>query len=305
MKKVSKKRIVIRILDAARRTQCANTPCHKTLQCTPLMRRACIGEPNCGLTLRAGQEHALTGKAYTVLAVDNKKIDPQRIGKNIRQKLAFTDSATVNTAEYRLIFMEFVEQLDDVELSQGYFQNLWPPRSPDLTTPDFFPWGYLKDRVYATRPQTLDDLKHNITQEIQAIDNRVLQRVASNMERRVELCLCRMEDIFNICYREFGPYESQNETKSEELKPASQALVFMIRGLQTNYKQIIGYFLSYNSTPGDVPKDLRSEAIREVRTCGYFPKVVVSDQAASNTRMRNLLGCEVDKPFIEIDGEQL
>ncbi|XP_069704751.1 uncharacterized protein [Periplaneta americana] len=68
-------------------------------------------------------------------------------------------------------------------------RNLWPPRSPDLTTPDFFLWGYLKDRVYATRPQTLDDQKHNITQEIQAIDNRVLQRVASNMERRVELCL--------------------------------------------------------------------------------------------------------------------
>ncbi|KAJ4447919.1 hypothetical protein ANN_09928 [Periplaneta americana] len=67
--------------------------------------------------------------------------------------------------------------------------NLWPPRSPNLTTPDFFLWDYLKDRVYATRPQTLDDLKHNITQEIQAIDNRVLQRVASNMERRVELCL--------------------------------------------------------------------------------------------------------------------
>ncbi|KAJ4429843.1 hypothetical protein ANN_22047 [Periplaneta americana] len=133
---------------------------------------------------------------------------------------------TVNTAEYRLIFMEFVEQLDDVELSQGYFQqdgatchtsnesmeliasffddriisrNLWPPRSPDLTTPDFFLWGYLKDRVYATHPQTLDYLKHNITQEIQAIDNRVLQRMASDMERRVELCL--MQDIFNICYR--------------------------------------------------------------------------------------------------------
>ncbi|KAJ4442689.1 hypothetical protein ANN_04278 [Periplaneta americana] len=130
---------------------------------------------------------------------------------------------TVNTAEYRLIFIEFVEQLDDVELSQGYFQqdgatchtsnesmeliasffddriisrNLWPPRSPDLITPNFFLWGYLKDRVYATRPQTLDDMKHNITQEIQAIDNRVLQRVASNMERRVELCLMQDEGHF-------------------------------------------------------------------------------------------------------------
>ena len=110
----------------------------------------------------------------------------------------------------------FVEQLDDVQLSQGYFQddgatchtsnesmdliasffddriismNLWLPQSPDLTTPDFLLWGHLKDRVYATRPQTLDDLKPNITQEIQAIDNRVLQRVASNMELRAELCL--------------------------------------------------------------------------------------------------------------------
>ena len=116
--------------------------------------------------------------------------------------------------------MEFVEQLDDVELSQGYFQqdgatchtpnefvdliassyddriisrNLWSPRSSYLTTPDFFLWNHLKDRVYATRPQTLDDLKHNITQEIQAIDNRVLQRVASNMEWSVELCL--MQDF--------------------------------------------------------------------------------------------------------------
>ncbi|KAJ4439393.1 hypothetical protein ANN_07515 [Periplaneta americana] len=84
---------------------------------------------------------------------------------------------------------------ESMELIASFFddriisRNLWPPRSPDLTTPDLFLLGYLKYRVYATRPQTLDDLKHKITQEIQAIDNRVLQRVASNMERRVELCL--------------------------------------------------------------------------------------------------------------------
>lgn len=26
--------------------------------------------------------------------------------------------------------------------------NGWPPRSQDLSTPDFFQWGYLKERVY-------------------------------------------------------------------------------------------------------------------------------------------------------------
>jgi hypothetical protein len=37
-------------------------------------------------------------------------------------------------------------------------KNLWPPRSPDLTPPDYFLWGYL----YSNRPQTTEDLKQNI-----------------------------------------------------------------------------------------------------------------------------------------------
>ena len=66
---------------------------------------------------------------------------------------------------------EFVDQLDNDELRNGYFQQdgatchtsnesmteiesffddriiskaLWPPRSPDLSSPDFFPVGRLK-----------------------------------------------------------------------------------------------------------------------------------------------------------------
>lgn len=42
----------------------------------------------------------------------------------------------------------------------------WPPRSPDLTPPDFFLWGYLKSKVYINMPRTLDALKTNIRQEI-------------------------------------------------------------------------------------------------------------------------------------------
>ncbi|KAJ8933896.1 hypothetical protein NQ318_001689 [Aromia moschata] len=30
----------------------------------------------------------------------------------------------------------------------------WPPRSPDITPLDFFLWGRIKNKVYATRPQT-------------------------------------------------------------------------------------------------------------------------------------------------------
>ena len=86
--------------------------------------------------------------------------------------------ATITTAAYMAIFNTFVNQLDDEELSIGYFQQdgvtfhashasmakiqsifgdrviskgLWPPRSPDLTPPDYFLWGYLKGRVYQNK----------------------------------------------------------------------------------------------------------------------------------------------------------
>jgi hypothetical protein len=45
----------------------------------------------------------------------------------------------------------------------------WPPCSPDLCTPDFFLWGYLKSKVYDIWPATLDDPKTRIREEIEYI----------------------------------------------------------------------------------------------------------------------------------------
>ncbi|KAJ4442229.1 hypothetical protein ANN_12095 [Periplaneta americana] len=38
----------------------------------------------------------------------------------------------------------------------------FPPLSPDLTPPDVYLWGALKDTVYATKPQTLEELRVQI-----------------------------------------------------------------------------------------------------------------------------------------------
>ncbi|KAK3925136.1 LOW QUALITY PROTEIN: Transposable element Tc1 transposase [Frankliniella fusca] len=38
----------------------------------------------------------------------------------------------------------------------------WAPRSPDLTSMDFFLWVFLKDRVYSTPPANRDDLVERI-----------------------------------------------------------------------------------------------------------------------------------------------
>jgi transposase len=68
-------------------------------------------------------------------------------------------------------------------------KDLWPPRSPDLTSPDYFLWGYLKERVYENNPLDLDSLKANILQAIHNITPYTLQRVSANMRKRVNLCL--------------------------------------------------------------------------------------------------------------------
>jgi len=65
----------------------------------------------------------------------------------------------------------------------------WPPRSPDLSGCDFFLWGYLKWRVYAHKPRTLDDLKEAVRQEIRPIDRHLLARVMDDFKERLEKCI--------------------------------------------------------------------------------------------------------------------
>ena len=64
----------------------------------------------------------------------------------------------------------------------------WAPHSPDLSPPDFFLWGHLKDRVYKTKPQTIADLKVRIREEIEAIEEETCRNVMLNFSRRLEMC---------------------------------------------------------------------------------------------------------------------
>jgi hypothetical protein len=47
----------------------------------------------------------------------------------------------------------------------------------------------MKGRVYQNKPRTIDALKGNITEEIQAVTADVLARTFQNMVRRVKSCM--------------------------------------------------------------------------------------------------------------------
>ena len=38
----------------------------------------------------------------------------------------------------------------------------WPPRSPDVTSPDYFLWDFVKECVMAVAPTIPDDMKERI-----------------------------------------------------------------------------------------------------------------------------------------------
>ena len=43
---------------------------------------------------------------------------------------------------------------------------VWPPRSCDLISLDYYLWGAVKDKCYADKPETIDALKDNISEAI-------------------------------------------------------------------------------------------------------------------------------------------
>jgi hypothetical protein len=81
--------------------------------------------------------------------------------------------------------MEILKQFFDDRIIS---KNLWPPRSPDLTPPDCFLWGYLKQVVGSNRPQTIEDLKQNTEDAISNISQETLNKVLRNMMTRVNTC---------------------------------------------------------------------------------------------------------------------
>lgn len=64
----------------------------------------------------------------------------------------------------------------------------WPPRSPDLTPMDFFLWGYIKNKVYVTRPQDIEELKERIRTEIRRVPHEMLTNVRRHFYERLGHC---------------------------------------------------------------------------------------------------------------------
>ena len=68
--------------------------------------------------------------------------------------------------------------------------HYFPPTSPDLTPPDFFVWGYIKENCFKPPvPTTLEILKQSVLHIIATITYDICSAVIANMVSRLECCV--------------------------------------------------------------------------------------------------------------------
>ena len=79
----------------------------------------------------------------------------------------------------------------------------WAPRSPDMTSLDFFLWGYIKNNVYKNNLKDLDDLKIKLIQEIRSIEKEMLKNVFSEIEKRLSFCISVEGNTFEQYFSNF------------------------------------------------------------------------------------------------------
>jgi hypothetical protein len=83
----------------------------------------------------------------------------------------------------------FVHTMFADKIISRYGDIPWSARSPDLSSCNFFLWGYFKSRIFATHIPDLQTLKARIQEEVKAIPYRILASVMDNFVRRLRECI--------------------------------------------------------------------------------------------------------------------
>jgi len=125
-----------------------------------------------------------TAEKYLEMLMEVRQIldhDPRFHNKNLTFQ---QDGAPIH---YALIVREFLDAFFPGWIGRrGHIE--WPARSPDVTPCDFGLWGYLKDRVFSRKPQTIKELKQFVTEEVDPLneDRRYLVRLLKHVCKRCE-----------------------------------------------------------------------------------------------------------------------
>lgn len=84
---------------------------------------------------------------------------------------------------------EFLSATFNDRVISRSFPLAWPPRSPDLAPNDYWLWGMIKSKVYASNPHSSESLKAAIRDEIGKISPADLRAAVENLPFRLRALL--------------------------------------------------------------------------------------------------------------------
>lgn len=65
----------------------------------------------------------------------------------------------------------------------------WPPRSCDITPPDFWLWGYLKNIIYQERSNNLEQLMERTRGAFETITPMMIRNATHGALKRCQACI--------------------------------------------------------------------------------------------------------------------
>jgi len=131
----------------------------------------------------------------------------------------------------------------------------------------------------------------------------ILSRKFSNMTDMEQLCVLTFDEMsiktalrydnVNDCF--IGLEDFGDGCRGKGL--ANQALVIMIRGLTSSWKQAIGYYLAAGGTRSTTLQRIVIQAIDLISNAGGHVKLMVCDQGSNNRALFGQLGVTIERPY--------
>jgi hypothetical protein len=139
--------------------------------------------PRIGCTFKI-IDRTMNGEEY--LTILNEAVIPVLQSRRNRSLIYQQDGAPAHFSN--AVRMALNEKLPNRWIGRGG-PIAWPPRSPDLSLPDFWLWGAIRDQLYQQpSPQTLVQLKARLSQLLSSIDNNCIKRALESFHRRCIIC---------------------------------------------------------------------------------------------------------------------
>jgi len=166
-------------------------------------------------------------------------------------------------------------------------------------------------------PETLQKLTSEIVMEpgFHQTVFRTLEKRAARWSAKNRTCVLMFDEVAilkGIYVNSAGGYLDGFEDYGHLGRTSSIAthsLVFMIRGVNLNWKIPIGYFFTHNSVPSEVLKQLLIDAIKMCKSIGLNVVATLSDQGSTNRKASSMLRDTCEKgeyePVYEIDGSTI